>query len=205
MRTWRSTCFSACVRPLCRRCRPRRCWSWPRPIWSTTTRSSTISRDRFKAGDLAQIDLDRIELLRVQYESEIQTAIVNLRTSKIALQQLLNDRTPLDQFDVTGPFDFSERSEAGRTTSSRWRSMRGPTCAPRSSRIEQAKTNHKLAVSNGSTDPTFSAWYTYNPSFNKSRRTPDAGSQREYSVAHLRSQPGREAAHADRHRPQSDS
>ena len=27
-----------------------------------------ISRDRFKAGDLAQIDLDRIELLRVQYE-----------------------------------------------------------------------------------------------------------------------------------------
>jgi outer membrane protein, heavy metal efflux system len=39
-----------------------------------------ISRSRFKAGDLAQIDLDRIELLRVQYESEIQTAIVNLRT-----------------------------------------------------------------------------------------------------------------------------
>jgi outer membrane protein, heavy metal efflux system len=31
-----------------------------------------ISRDRFMAGDLAQIDLDRIELLRVQYESEIE-------------------------------------------------------------------------------------------------------------------------------------
>jgi cobalt-zinc-cadmium efflux system outer membrane protein len=31
--------------------------------------------------------------------------------------------------------------------------------------VEQAKTNHKLAVSNGSTDPTLSAWYTYNPSF----------------------------------------
>ena len=60
-----------------------------------------ISRNRFRAGDLAQIDLDRIELLRVQYESEIQTAIVNLRTEKIALLQLLNDRTPLDQFDVT--------------------------------------------------------------------------------------------------------
>ena len=27
-----------------------------------------ISQDRFKAGDLASIDLDRIELLRVQYE-----------------------------------------------------------------------------------------------------------------------------------------
>jgi cobalt-zinc-cadmium efflux system outer membrane protein len=27
-------------------------------------------------------------------------------------------------------------------------------------------TNHKLANANGSTDPTFGAWYTYNPSFN---------------------------------------
>src|SRR5580658_1799488 len=54
-----------------------------------------ISRERFKAGDIAQIDLDRIELLRVQYEQEIETAIVNLRTSKIMLLQLLNDRTPV--------------------------------------------------------------------------------------------------------------
>ena len=67
-----------------------------------------ISRDRLKAGDIAQIDFDRIELLRVQYESEMQTAIVNLRTAKIQLLQLLNDRTPVEQFDVTGQFDFSD-------------------------------------------------------------------------------------------------
>src|ERR1019366_903864 len=36
-----------------------------------------ISRARFNAGDLAKIDLARIELQRVQYESEIETAIVN--------------------------------------------------------------------------------------------------------------------------------
>ena len=41
-----------------------------------------ISQIRFRAGDIAQIDLDRIELLRVQYESEIQNAIVNLRTER---------------------------------------------------------------------------------------------------------------------------
>src|SRR5271165_4990924 len=67
-----------------------------------------ISRNRLRAGDLAQIDFDRIELLRVQYEAEIQAAIVNLRTSKIQLLQLLNDRTPVNQFDVAGPFDFSD-------------------------------------------------------------------------------------------------
>src|SRR5208337_2818212 len=68
-----------------------------------------ISRERYKVGDIGRVDLDRIELLRVQYESEIQTAIVNLRTSKIQLLQLLDDRTPLDKFDVIGPFDFSEQ------------------------------------------------------------------------------------------------
>src|SRR5208283_1835815 len=35
-----------------------------------------ISSDRFHAGDIAQIDLDRLELQRVQYESDVQTAIV---------------------------------------------------------------------------------------------------------------------------------
>jgi outer membrane protein, heavy metal efflux system len=33
-----------------------------------------ISRDRLKAGDLAAIDLDRLELQRVQFESDVQTA-----------------------------------------------------------------------------------------------------------------------------------
>ena len=61
-----------------------------------------ISRTRFKAGDLAKIDLARIELQRVQYESEIETAIVNLRQQKIQLLLLLDDRTPVDQFDVSG-------------------------------------------------------------------------------------------------------
>jgi len=67
-----------------------------------------ISRDRFHAGDIAQIDLDRIELLRVQYEVEIQSALVNLRTAKIQLQQLLDERTPVENFDVTGNFDYTD-------------------------------------------------------------------------------------------------
>jgi cobalt-zinc-cadmium efflux system outer membrane protein len=102
--------------------------AWPRPIWSTTTRSSTSARP--VPGRRSGADrLDRIELLRVQYESEIQTAIVNLRTSKIALLQLLDDRTPVDQFDVTGR-STSQRPEAAGPTLSRRRWMRVPTCAP---------------------------------------------------------------------------
>jgi outer membrane protein, heavy metal efflux system len=124
-----------------------------------------ISKARFNAGDLAQIDLDRIELLRVQYESEIQTAIVNLRTAKIALLQLLDDRTPVDQFDVIGPFDFSSDlkplSDFEQAAIDARPDLRAAIQA-----IEQSKTNHKLAISNGSTDPTYSAWYTWNSSNN---------------------------------------
>jgi cobalt-zinc-cadmium efflux system outer membrane protein len=124
-----------------------------------------ISRARFNAGDIAQVDLDRIELQRVQYESELQTALVNLRTSKIQLLQFLNDRTPIDQFDVQGPFDFSpdlKDLEQFRQTALDNR----PDLRAALQQIEQSKAAHKLAVANGSTDPTLSGWYTHNPSFN---------------------------------------
>jgi cobalt-zinc-cadmium efflux system outer membrane protein len=124
-----------------------------------------ISRDRFHDGDLAQIDLDRIELLRVQYEAEIQAAIVDLRTSKIQLLQLLDDRTPVEQFDVTGPFDFSDELKPLDDFHQIALDSRPDLHAALES-IQQAQTNHKLAIANGSADPTFATWYSYNPAFN---------------------------------------
>jgi outer membrane protein, heavy metal efflux system len=121
-----------------------------------------ISRDRFKAGDIAQIDLDRIELQRVQYESEIQTAIVNLRTAKIQLLQLLNDRTPVDQFDVTGTYDFGDALQPLDTYRDAALAAR-PDLQAALQTIQQSQTNHKLAVANGSTDPTFTVDGGANP------------------------------------------
>jgi cobalt-zinc-cadmium efflux system outer membrane protein len=124
-----------------------------------------ISNDRLKAGDIAQIDFDRIDLLRVQYESELETAIVNLRTAKIQLLQLLNDRTPIDQFDVDGTFDFSDTLQPLDGFRQAALSAR-PDLQAALETIQQSETNHKLAISNGSTDPTLSAWYTWNSSNN---------------------------------------
>ena len=124
-----------------------------------------ISRDRFRAGDIAQIDLDRIELQRVQYESELQTGLVNLRTAKIQLLQMLDDRTPVEQFDVTGTFDFS--SELKPLDDFRQIATdERPDLRAAIETIQQSETNHKLAEANGSTDPTYSGWYTYNASTN---------------------------------------
>jgi cobalt-zinc-cadmium efflux system outer membrane protein len=124
-----------------------------------------ISSNRLKAGDIAQIDFDRIELQRVQYESEIETAIVNLRTAKIQLLQMLNDRTPIDQFDVTGTFDFSDTLQTLETYRDAALAAR-PDLQAALQTIQQSETNHKLAWANGSTDPTYSVWYTHNASTN---------------------------------------
>jgi len=124
-----------------------------------------ISRTRFNAGDIAQIDLDRLELQRVQYESDVQTAEVNLRTAKIQLLAMLNDRTPIEQFDVTGTYDFAD-SLLPRDEFRKIAIDTRPDLKAAIEAVDKAQTDHKLAIANGSTDPTFSAWYTHNSSNN---------------------------------------
>jgi cobalt-zinc-cadmium efflux system outer membrane protein len=113
-----------------------------------------VSRDRLKAGDIAQVDLDRLELQRVQFESDLQTALVNLRTAKIQLLGLLNDGTAVEQLDVSGRFDFAEvptSLEEYRQTALETR----PDLRAAMQAADKAKTDYQLAVANGSTDPIF--------------------------------------------------
>ena len=121
-----------------------------------------VSRDRYKAGDIAQIDLDRLELQRVQFESDTLTAEVNVRTAKIQLLTLLNDRTPVEQFDVNGPYDFNE----GILPLDEFRRMAletRPDLKAAAQSVDKSKTDHTLAVANGSTDPTFAMDFARNP------------------------------------------
>jgi len=68
-----------------------------------------VSRDRFQAGDIARVDLNRPGAAARPVRSRYADRETNLRTSKIQLLTLLNDRTPVEQFDVAGPFEFPER------------------------------------------------------------------------------------------------
>jgi outer membrane protein, heavy metal efflux system len=124
-----------------------------------------ISRDRYQAGDIAQIDFERLELQRLQYESDLQNALVNLRTTKINLLAMLDDRQPVGSFDVEGPFDFS--AELLSVDDYRKDALDArPDLRAAVLSVEQAKTSYKLAEANGSTDPTIGLWYTHNGSFN---------------------------------------
>jgi cobalt-zinc-cadmium efflux system outer membrane protein len=121
-----------------------------------------VNRERYKAGAIAQVDLDRLELQRVTYESDLQTAEVNLRTAKIQLLALLNDRTPVEQFDVTGAFDFSSQLPALDDVRQAALDSRPDLRAALQS-VDKAKTDHRLAIAMGSTDPTFAFDVGRNP------------------------------------------
>jgi cobalt-zinc-cadmium efflux system outer membrane protein len=115
----------------------------------------TLGRDRLQSGDIAQIDLDRLELQRVTYESDVQTAEVNLRTAKIQLLRMLNDQTtPVDQFDVSGTFDFSVPSRS-LDDCRRLALDTRPDLRAAAQALDKARVDAHLAQANGSADPTF--------------------------------------------------
>lgn len=122
----------------------------------------TVQQERHSAGDLAQVDLQRIHLQRVQYETDYETALVTLRTAKITMLTLLNARTPIERFDVAGRFDFDQNLaplEHFRDIALTER----PDLRAAMQTVTMAETNHKLAVANGSTDPTFGLDLGRNP------------------------------------------
>jgi cobalt-zinc-cadmium efflux system outer membrane protein len=121
-----------------------------------------VSRDRFKAGDIAQVDLDRLELQRAQYESDVETAAVNLRTAKIQLLTLLNDRTPVEGLEISGPFDYAEMAvplDRLRQTALDNR----PDLQAAVQAVAKAKTDNRLAHANGSTDPVIGVDFARDP------------------------------------------
>lgn len=121
-----------------------------------------VNRTRQQAGDISEVDLGRLELQRVQYESDLQNAEVSLRTAKIQLLSLLNERTPIDQFDVNGKYDFSEQMmplEGFRAAALDAR----PDLKAALQAVDKSQIDHRLAIANGSADPTFGVDFGRNP------------------------------------------
>ncbi|MGI8741324.1 MAG: TolC family protein [Bryobacteraceae bacterium] len=118
-----------------------------------------VNRERFKAGDIAQADLDRIELQRAQFESDLAAAQVNLRTAKIDLLALVNDRQQaVDRFDVTGEFAFRETILIPQELHQAALDAR-PDLRSSATAIQKARVDNRLAWANGSADPIWGLEY----------------------------------------------
>jgi cobalt-zinc-cadmium efflux system outer membrane protein len=75
---------------------------------------------------------------------------------------LLDDRTPIERFDVTGPFDFTDQIP-GQDQLRVLALDHRPDLKAAIQAVDKAVTDHNLAVANGSTDPTFSVDAARNP------------------------------------------
>lgn len=123
-----------------------------------------LNRDRFNAGDIARVDFQRVEIQRVQFESDLENSLVSLRTAKIDLLALLRDNTPVEQFDVQENFEYTE--PASTLPELRQLALQTrPDLKEAEQSLDKARTDHQLSIANGSTDPTFGAWWTHNGSF----------------------------------------
>lgn len=124
-----------------------------------------LNKIRQNAGDIAPLDYARLDLQRTQFESDYETAVVNLRTAKVQLMLLMDQRTPIESLDVTGPYDFPSEIKPLQEFRDTALAVR-PDLRVAQQNLELAKSTYKLTVANGSTDPTWSVWTTHNPSFN---------------------------------------
>jgi cobalt-zinc-cadmium efflux system outer membrane protein len=92
-------------------------------------------------------------LQRAQYQADFVNSQVNLRTAKIALLMLLNDRTPVEKFDIAGSYDFEEKLAALEDFRQMAMDTR-PDLKAAVEAVDKAKTDNKLAIANGTSDPT---------------------------------------------------
>ncbi len=118
-----------------------------------------VNRRRLEAGDLARADFDRIALQRAQYESDLENAKVNLRTAKITLLSMMNDKTPVEDFDVAGTFDFSEKILLPNELHQIALDSRGDIGSAETG-VRKAEVDNRLAWANGSWDPSVGGDYT---------------------------------------------
>jgi outer membrane protein, heavy metal efflux system len=120
-----------------------------------------IGRERLKAGDIAKLDFERLDLQMAQFETDESNAITNAQQASVQLQVLLGYNKPRMDFDVVGEIvppvvggtmeDMEQKAMAAR-----------PDYHAAQLGIAVADANVKLAYANGTADPTVEADYDRN-------------------------------------------
>jgi cobalt-zinc-cadmium efflux system outer membrane protein len=117
-----------------------------------------IAHDRFKAGDLGKLDYERLDLQLGDFESDQANDIINLRQASDQLQTLIGVESPSEDFDISGdvipptvPQTKDQLLQTALTNRPDYEAARFGTAA--------AIANARLAIANGTADPTLEAEY----------------------------------------------
>jgi len=124
-------------------------------------RELSISNDRYKAGDIAKLDFERLDLQLAQFESDESNAITAAQQASDQLQVLLGIDKPRTDFDVTGdvvppPINFTMEQLEQKGLDSR------PDYKAAQAAVAVADADVKLAYANGTADPTAELDYNRN-------------------------------------------
>jgi len=117
-----------------------------------------IANDRYKAGDLGKLDFERLDLQLGDYESDEANNIITLRQASDQLQTLIGVESPTEDFDITGdiiPPLVTETKEQLFQTALTNR----PDYAASRFGVAAADANVRLAIANGTADPTLEGEY----------------------------------------------
>ena len=120
-----------------------------------------IGRDRLKAGDLAKLDFERLDLQLAQFESDESSAITNAQQASVQLQVLLGYDKPRNDFDVVG--DVVPPVVSGTMEELEQKALAArPDYHAAHLGVAVADATVKLAYANGTADPTIEADYDRN-------------------------------------------
>jgi len=117
-----------------------------------------IANERFKAGDLAKIDFERLDLQIASFESAESTDTVNLHQASDQLQTLMGVETPNPDFDIAGDIVPPTLTQTQAELVQAALAKRPDYAAARFG-VAAAAANQKLVFAEGTTDPTIEVEY----------------------------------------------
>lgn len=117
-----------------------------------------VAHDRFTAGDLGKLDYERLDLQLGSFESDLANDTIALQQASDQLQTLMGRPSPSPTFDVTGdivPPVVTQSRDQLITLALAAR----PDLAAAQSGIDVANAAYRLAIANGTADPTIEGEY----------------------------------------------
>ena len=124
-----------------------------------------INHDRYTAGDISQLDFERLDLQLSSFESDAANAEIALLQASDQLQTLLGVDTPSTTFDITGdiipPLVAQTRDDLIRTALATRPDLQAATAA-----VLAAEATSRLAIANGTADPTLEGEYDRSGTYN---------------------------------------
>ena len=117
-----------------------------------------LAHDRFTAGDLGRLDYERLDLQLGSFESDVANSTIALQQASAQLQTLMGVASPSPTFDVTGdivPPVVTQTRDQLITVAMTAR----PDLTAAHSGVDVANATYRLAIANGTADPTLEGEY----------------------------------------------